>query len=84
MDAKVNVLPNNRRSTLSAVLFHFVGNLAGELLTLPDRAEFFKVLLVVVAAIAVTAIWGTKTLARRRTSPVAGDEVLPRERGNRR
>lgn len=76
--------PNNRRSTLSAVLFHFMGNFTGELFALPGRAESFKVLLAVVAALAVTAIWGPKTLARRQTGPVAGDEILPRERGNRR
>jgi membrane protease YdiL (CAAX protease family) len=75
---------NNRRSTMSAVLFHFVGNFTGELFTLPDRAESFKVLLVVVAALVVTAIWGPKTLAHCRTNPVAGGEIPPRERGNRR
>jgi hypothetical protein len=61
-----------------------MGNFTGELFTLPDRAESFKVLLVVVAVLAITAIWGPKTPARRRTSPAAGDEFLLRERGNRR
>jgi membrane protease YdiL (CAAX protease family) len=56
---------NTRRSTLSAILFHFVGNLSGELFPLPGRAELIKVALVFVAAFAVTALWGGRTLARR-------------------
>jgi membrane protease YdiL (CAAX protease family) len=68
---------NNRRSTLSAVLFHFMGNLSGELFTLPERAELYKVLWGAVAALAVIAIWGPGTLARRRTSPAVADEIPP-------
>jgi hypothetical protein len=60
-----------------------MGNLTGELFTLPDRAEFFKVLLVAVVALAVTAIWGPKTLTRRRTSPAAADKIPPHKGGDR-
>ena len=56
---------NTRRSTLSAILFHFVGNFTGELCALSDRAETWSGLLVMCAAVAVTAIWGARTLARR-------------------
>jgi membrane protease YdiL (CAAX protease family) len=59
---------NNRRSTLSAVLFHFTINFTGELFAVTERAEFYQVLLLVVAAIAVTIVWGPKTLTRRQTS----------------
>ena len=56
---------NTRRSTLSAILFHFMGNFTGELFALSDRAETWSGLLLVVAAVAVTVIWGARTLARR-------------------
>jgi membrane protease YdiL (CAAX protease family) len=57
---------HNQRSTLSAVLFHFTINFTGELFALTARAERYQVLLWVVAAIAVTLIWGPKTLTRQR------------------
>ena len=56
---------NNRRSTLSAVLFHFTANFVGELFVLSERAELFLFLLWVLAAIAITIIWGHKTLTRQ-------------------
>ena len=68
---------NNRRSTLSAVLFHFMGNFVGELFPLGDPAECYRVLLYVVAALAVTAIWGPRTLARRRRIPSMVGDVPP-------
>jgi membrane protease YdiL (CAAX protease family) len=49
---------NNRRSTLSAILFHFMGNFTGELVPLPDRAEVIKAVVIAAAAVAVTAVWG--------------------------
>ena len=42
-----------------------------------DRAKLYKVLWVVVVALVVIAIWGPGTLARRRTSPAAVDEIPP-------
>lgn len=47
-----------------------------------DRAELFKVLWVAVAALVVIAIWVPGTLARRRTSLAAVDEIPPREGGD--
>ena len=58
------VYNNNRRSTLTAVLVHFMVNFVGELLDLTQRAEFNVILLWVVVAIAVTVLWGPKTLTR--------------------
>ena len=57
---------NNRRSTLSAILFHFMVNLVGELFDLTLRAETFYILLWIVAAIGVTIVWGPERLARDR------------------
>ncbi|HEY76297.1 MAG TPA: CPBP family intramembrane metalloprotease [Thermoflexia bacterium] len=57
---------NTDRSILSAVLFHFTTNFTGELLSLSSRAEFYNLLLIVIAATVVTVIWGPETLTRRR------------------
>ena len=55
-----------RRSTLSAVLLHFMVNFVGELFALTQRAEFNVILLWVVVATTVTVLWGPKTLTRER------------------
>ena len=49
---------NTARSTLSAILFHFMGNFTGELFALSDRAEVWIGVLVMVAAVGVVAVWG--------------------------
>jgi membrane protease YdiL (CAAX protease family) len=59
---------NTRRSTLSAILFHFMGNFTGELFELSARAEFYSFVLTVVAAIIVVMAWGPKTLTRQPTA----------------
>ena len=64
---------NNRRSTLSAVLFHFMINFTGELFALTERAELYQVLLWVIAATAVTLTWGPQTLTQGRKSPSADE-----------
>lgn len=55
---------NNRRSTLSAIMFHLMINLVGELFDLTLRAEAIYISLWIVAAIGVTVVWGPKRLAR--------------------
>ena len=55
---------HNQRSTLSAVLFHFMINFIGELFALTERADFYQIVVWAMAAIAVIAIWGPKTLTR--------------------
>jgi uncharacterized protein len=57
---------NNRRSTLSAILFHFMVNLVGELFDLALRAEAFYILLWIIAAIGVSILWGPERLAHDR------------------
>ncbi|RJS78656.1 CPBP family intramembrane metalloprotease [Methanophagales archaeon] len=58
---------NNGRSTLSAVLVHFMCNLTGNLFPLADRAEVYKTLLLIVTVIAITVIWGPKALTRQQS-----------------
>ncbi len=55
---------HTRRSTLSAVLFHFMVNFVGELLALTMRAEAFQIFLWIFAAGIVTVVYGAKTMTR--------------------
>ncbi len=52
---------NTRRSTLSAILFHFTVNFVGELFDLAPQAELFYIALWYVAAGLVAALWGART-----------------------
>jgi membrane protease YdiL (CAAX protease family) len=56
------IFNNTRRSTLSAVLLHFMDNFTGELFELTARAELYQFMLWIAASIVVTAVWGPKTL----------------------
>lgn len=66
------VYNNNRRSTLSAVLFHFSVNFVGELFELTTRAELFSIMFWILTAIAVTVFWGPQNLVRKGRSRVIG------------
>jgi membrane protease YdiL (CAAX protease family) len=59
---------HTRRSTLSAILLHFMVNLVGELLQLTQRAELYTVVAWIIAAAAVTLVWGPRTLTRPTAS----------------
>jgi membrane protease YdiL (CAAX protease family) len=61
---------NTGRSTLSAILFHFMQNFTGELFELSARAELYSFVLTIMAATLVVVVWGPKTLARQ---PIARD-----------
>ena len=70
---------NNERSTLSAVLLHFMVNFVGELFDLSPRAEILYIALWFVAAIVVVTVWG---LTGRRGAPVQGGSTsTPRTAG---
>jgi len=58
------VFNNNRRSTWSAVLFHFMINFLGELVELSNQSELFYIILWILAAIFVTILWGPDRLVR--------------------
>lgn len=62
------VYNNTQRSILSAILFHFTTNAAGEMLPLSLQGEYINAALVIVAAAIVTLVWGRRTLARRAYS----------------
>lgn len=55
---------NTNRSTLAAILFHSMVNFTGELIILSKNADTIYSLLWFVVAIAITAIWGARTLTR--------------------
>jgi membrane protease YdiL (CAAX protease family) len=57
---------NTRRSTLAVILLHSMVNFSGELIALTERADAFWMGWFLIAAIAITAIWGPKTFARNR------------------
>jgi membrane protease YdiL (CAAX protease family) len=67
------VYNNNRRSTLSAILFHFSVNFVGELFELTARAELFYIIFWILAAIAVTIFWGPQNLARKGRNMEKGE-----------
>ena len=56
---------NTRQSTLAAILFHFMINFSGELVTLTPRAEGLQTFVWIGAAIAVVLVWGPRTLTKR-------------------
>ncbi len=59
------IFNNTRRSTLAAILFHFMGNFTGELIAATKRTDFCAALLWIIGAIVVTMIWGARTLTRK-------------------
>ena len=54
---------NTGRSTLSAILFHFMANFTGELMPLTAQARAYSLVLVTALSVIVVVIWGPKTLA---------------------
>ena len=53
---------NTSRSTLTAILFHFMVNFTGELFVLSARTDFFQIIVWALAALVVIFIWKPKTL----------------------
>ena len=59
------IYDNTTRSTLSAVLVHFSGNLCGALLPKTDRVAGLELAFLSLAALLVTGVWGARSLTRR-------------------
>jgi hypothetical protein len=59
------VYNNTARSTFSAVLVHYSGNLCGELLPKTDRVAALELAFLSLAAALVTTVWGARRLTRR-------------------
>ncbi len=57
---------NTNRSTLSAILFHFMANFTGELLPLTGEARAYSLILLIALSIIVVVVWGPSTLTRPR------------------
>jgi membrane protease YdiL (CAAX protease family) len=57
---------NTGRSTLSAILFHFMQNFTGELFELSARADLISSVLTIAVAGLVVAVWGPRTLTGRQ------------------
>lgn len=57
---------NTNRSTLSAILFHFMVNFSGELFALNEQARLYQALLLIPLILAVVIIWGPETLTGQR------------------
>jgi len=55
---------NTQRSTLSAILFHFMMNFTGEFLRLPGNFKNYQFLWLIVIAIIVVIVWSPARLAR--------------------
>ena len=62
------IFNNIRRSTLAAILFHFMANLTYELTNVTAGTNFYSTLLWIIAAIAVVALWGCTNLPIYPTS----------------
>jgi membrane protease YdiL (CAAX protease family) len=56
---------NTQRSTLSAILFHFMMNFTGEFLRLPDNFKNYQFIWLGIFAILVVIIWKPATLTQR-------------------
>ncbi|WP_145954996.1 methyltransferase domain-containing protein [Thermococcus sp. 5-4] len=57
---------NTNRSTLSAILFHFMCNFSGNLIPLTERGRLYSLILTIILSMTVTLIFGPETLTRNR------------------
>lgn len=69
------VYNNTGRSTLSAILFHFMENYVGQLFALSEQAEIYYHLFQVGAVVLVVFVWEPETLTHRREPGVNEDHV---------
>jgi len=56
---------NTNRSTLSAILFHFMINFSGNLIPLTKQGRLYTLILTVILSVIVIIIFGPKTLVRQ-------------------
>jgi len=57
---------NTNRSTLSAILFHFMCNFSGNLIPLTEQGRLYSLILIIILSVVVTLIFGPKTLTQNR------------------
>jgi len=59
---------NTNRSTLSAILFHFMCNFSGNLIPLTEQGRLYSLILIIILSIVVTLIFRPRTLTRNKKS----------------
>jgi membrane protease YdiL (CAAX protease family) len=59
---------NTGRSTLTAILFHFMVNFIGELFVLSPRTDLFQIILWALITVIVVILWKPKTLTRTNSN----------------
>ncbi len=64
------IFNNTHRSTLAAIIFHFVSNITAELTNATTGTNFYATLLWVIAAVVIVALWGAATPMRREHASV--------------
>ena len=76
---------NANRSTLSAILFHFMCNFSGNLIPLTEQGRLYSLILIIILSMVVTLIFGPKTLTHIRAWQMksAGKGILRRFLGKR-
>jgi len=57
---------NTNRSTLSAILFHFMCNFSGRLIPLAEQERLYGLILIIILSMGVTLIFGPKTLTQNK------------------
>jgi len=57
---------NTNRSTMSAILFHFMCNFTGHLIPLAEQGRLYSLVLIIILSMAVTLIFGPKTLTQNK------------------
>lgn len=60
------IYKNTNRSTLSAILFHFMINFTAELIPLTEQGRIYSIIMVAALSMIVAIIWGPKTLTRQQ------------------
>ena len=68
---------NTNRSTLSAILFHFMCNFSGNLIPLTKQGRLYSLILIIILSMVVTLIFGAKTLTQNRR----GSQMRSSEKG---
>jgi len=63
------IFNNTRRSTLSAVLLHWLVNMTGEFMELSPQGELFNTLLWILAAVLVAVIWRADKMDGKLAAP---------------
>lgn len=60
---------NTGRSTLTAVMIHFMVNFNGEMLDLSSIHEYMRSFWSILFTVVIVLIWGSKTLTRNNNTP---------------